>query len=138
MKATASPTSTPMPALRPLLSGVIGMALLLPATYFLCTLLARILFGARTLYIAIAPSFLQSPFGILSFHLAQAIIYGPLIAVLLNLFATVKVRLEHEGGRWGVRVHLLKGHWLNMAIVFQSGLLFLILVAYTLIQHWRY
>jgi hypothetical protein len=114
------------------------MTLLLPGTYFLIILVARVLFGARTLYYAIAPSFLQSPFGILSFHLVQVILYGPLVAVVLNLFATVKVRLERENGKWDVRIHYRKGCWLNMAIAFQSGLLFLILVAYTLIQHWRY
>jgi hypothetical protein len=134
MKAT--PTSTP--TLRPLLSSVIGMTLLLPATYFMFTLLARIFFGVRTLYLAIAPSFLQSPFGILSFHLAQVILYGPLVAVILNLFATLNIRLERENGRWSVKVNYRRGHWLNMAIAFQSGVLFLIMVAYTLIQHYRY
>ena len=134
MKATSIST----PTFRPLLSSVIGMTLLLPATYFMIILLARILFGARTLYYAIAPSFLQSPFGILSFHLVQVILYGPLVAVILNLFATVKVRLERENGKWDVSINYRKGCWLNMAIAFQSGLLFLILVAYTLIQHWRY
>lgn len=138
MKATPSTTSGHMPSLKPLLSSVIGMTLLLPATYFLFTLLARVLFGARTLYLAIAPYFLQSPFGILSFHLVQAILYGPLVAVLLNLFVTVKFSLERENGRLSLRINYRKGHWLNMAIACQSGLLFLILLAYTLIQHWRY
>jgi hypothetical protein len=113
------------------------MGLLLPATYFLITLLVRVLFGSATLYHAIAPSFLQSPFGILSFHLVQAILYGPLIAVFLNLFATLGFQIEKEDKRWGFRIYY-RGHWLNMAIALQSGLLFLILVVYTLIQNIRY
>ncbi len=124
-------------AISPLLAGVIGMTLLLPATYFFITLLVRIFFGSTTLYYAIAPSFFQSPFGFFSFHLVQAIIYGPLVAVIINLLSSVGFRFLREDKRWGFKVYF-RGHWLNMAIAMQSGLLFMTLVAYTLIQHWRY
>ena len=102
-----------------LVSGLLGMALLLPASFFLLTLLARIIFGTKTLYYFIAPSFLQSPFDPLAWHKAQFILGCLLLAILLNGSA-------------------YRRHWLNMAIAIQGLLLMIVLIAYTFIQHIRY
>jgi hypothetical protein len=103
--------------LRPLSSGLLGMTLLLPASYFMLTLLARACFGAKTMYYFIAPSFLQTPFHPFAFHKAQLIIGSVLLAVLFNTH---------------------RRHWLNSAIVLQGVLLLVVLVGYTIIQHIRY
>lgn len=100
-------------------SGLLGIALLLPATFFLLTLTARIIFGAKSLYYFIAPSFLQSPFDPLAWHKAQFILGCLLLAILLNGSA-------------------YRRHWLNLAIAIQGSLLLIVLIAYTLIQHMRY
>ena len=104
--------------LRPLVSGILGIALMLPAVVFLFTLLARLLLGARAPYYFIAPSFLQSPFDPFAFHKAQFIIGSLLIAALCNIF--------------------YRRSWLNNAITLQSILLLIVLAAYTFIQHLRY
>jgi hypothetical protein len=111
-------TTTAHPAvIRPLL----GMTLLLPASYFMLAMLARACFGAREMYVFIAPSFLQSPFHLFAFHKAQLIIGSLVLAVAFNF------RARQNGS-----------HWLNTAIVFQATLLLLTLFIYTLIQHFRY
>jgi hypothetical protein len=105
----------------PLSSGLIGMTLLLPASYFMLTITARICLGAKSPYYFIAPSFLQSPFNLFALHKAQLIIGTVVLAIAFNLYA-------FRGRR----------HWLNAAIAFQGVLLLLALVCYTLIQHIRY
>ena len=123
--------------IRPLGSSLLGFTLLLPASFFLLTVLARVCFGAKTMYYYIAPSFLQSPFHLFAFHKAQLIIGCLLLAVLLNIAAIIRFRLEKEQQGWQVGVYYRR-YWLNAAIVLQGVLLLLVLVVYTLIQHIRY
>ena len=106
--------------IRPLGSGLLGITLLLPASYFMLTLTARV-FGAKGPYYFIAPSFLQSPFNLLAFHKAQFIVCTVLLATVFNLWAYQRRR-----------------HWLNAAIAFQGVLLLVLLFCYTLVQHIRY
>jgi hypothetical protein len=103
--------------LAPLLSGILGIALMTPAVAFLGTALARLCFNAKTAYRYIAPSFLQTPFDLFAFHKAQFILGCLIIAALFNARSR---------------------SWLNAAILVQSALLLLFLFAYTCIQHLRY
>ena len=123
--------------LRPLLSGILGFTFMLPACYFLLTILIRILFGTTAPYYDISPSFLQSPFSIFAFHKAQLILGCLLLAVLFNVAAIVKLRLYHgpQGLQLGVAY---RRYWLNTAIAIQGALLLTALIAYTLIQQIRY
>jgi hypothetical protein len=98
-------------------SGLLGITLLLPASYFMLTLTARI-FGAKGPYYFIAPSFLQSPFNLFAFHKAQCILLSLILAILFNL--------------------RYRRNWFNTAIAFQGVLLLVALFCYTLIQHIRY
>ena len=123
--------------LRPLSSGLLGITLLLPASYFMLTLMARACFGAKTMYYFIAPSFLQSPFHLFAFHKAQVIIGSVLMAVLFNIPAIFRFRLEKQQPGWQVGIYYRR-HWLNAAIILQGVLLLLLLSGYTIIQHIRY
>src|ERR1700760_4889841 len=69
----------------PLPAGLLGITLLFPSSYFILTLVARALFGAREMYVFIAPSFLQSPFPLFALHKAQVIIGCLVLAVGFNL-----------------------------------------------------
>jgi hypothetical protein len=113
------------------------MTLLLPASYFMLTMLARACFGAKSMYYFIAPSFLQSPFRLFAFHKAQVIIGSVLLAVLFNIPAILRFRLEKERQALQVGVYYRR-HWLNTAIILQGILLLLVLTGYTIIQHIRY
>ncbi|MBS1663937.1 MAG: hypothetical protein JST68_23020 [Bacteroidetes bacterium] len=122
---------------RPLASGLLGLTLMLPASFFLLTLLARIIFGAKAMYYYIAPSFLQSPMNLFSFHKAQMIIISLVLAILFN--ALTIFRFDLERGKRGLEVAVTyRRYWLNTAIALQAVLLLLVLVAYTFIQHIRY
>ena len=63
-------------------SGLLGIGFLLPASYFMLTMTARV-FGAKSPYYFISPSFLQSPFHLLAFHKAQIILISLLAAILV-------------------------------------------------------
>jgi hypothetical protein len=104
--------------IRTLSSGLLGMALLLPASYFMLTITARVFLGAKSPYYFIAPSFLQSPFNLFEWHKAQLILISLILAILFNL--------------------RYRRHWLNAAVAYQSTLLLVLLLFYTLIQHLRY
>ena len=126
-------SGTPSTILKPLVSGLLGITLLLPASIFMLTLLARIVLGARSPYYYVAPSFLQSPFNLFALHKAQFILGCLLLAILLNGLTILRVRLHKT------QVELsFRRHWLNTAIALQGILLLVVLLAYTLIQHLRY
>ena len=122
---------------RPLASGLLGITLMLPASLFMLTLLARIFFGTKAPYYYIAPSFLQSPFDLFAFHKAQLIIVCLLLAVLFNVLTILRFHLQQ--GHRGLEVSITyRRYWLNTAIALQSILLLLVLVVYTVVQHIRY
>jgi hypothetical protein len=122
---------------RPLTSGFLGITLLLPASFFMLTMLARICFGTKAMYVYIAPSFLQSPFHLFAFHKAQVIIDCLLLAVLFNVLTILRFRLEPGHRGWQIGVYYRR-YWLNAAIALQAALLLLVLAGYTFIQHIRY
>jgi len=130
-------TMTRSRLIRPLTSGLLGMTLLLPATFFMLTLLARICFGTKSMYYYFAPSFLQSPFNLFAFHKAQVIIGCLVLAVLSNVLTIMHFRLEQGQRGWQVGVYYRR-YWLNAAIALQAILLLLVLAGYTFIQHIRY
>jgi len=126
-----------MGVLRPLISGILGITLLLPASFFMLTLLARIFFGTKRPYHYIAPSFLQSPFDPLALHKAQFIFGCLSLAIVLNGLVALQFQLHKGRLGWDVEVYY-RHHWLNTAIALQAVLLLVTLLAYTLIQHIRY
>lgn len=119
-----------------LISSMLGIVLLLPASGFIASMLLRI-FGSKTLYYFVAPSFLQSPFNLFALHKAQFILGCLLLSVLCNVLSILQFRLHP--GKWGWDVEIrYRRYWLNTAIALQSALLLLVLIAYALIQHIRY
>jgi hypothetical protein len=122
---------------RPLVSGLLGMTLLMPGSFFMLTLLARVGFGSKALYYYIAPSFLQSPFDLFAWHKAQLIVGCVLVAILANGLALLRFRPE-RGTRGRVIAVSYRRNWLNTAIALQGLLLLVALAVYTLVQHIRY
>src|ERR1700760_90172 len=89
-------TMTRSPLVRPLASGLLGLTLMLPASFFLLTLLARLCFGSKAMYYYIAPSFLQSPFDLFALHKAQMIIGSLILAILFNALTILRFHLERN------------------------------------------
>jgi hypothetical protein len=121
----------------PLVSSLLGIIGLLPASFFIMTILARACFGSKALYYSMAPSFLQSPFDLFALHKAQFILGCLFLAILCNMLTILQFHVLP--GRRGPDLQIsYRRYWLNTAIALQSGLLLLVLTAYTLIQHIRY
>jgi hypothetical protein len=116
---------------------IIGLIFLIPPSYFMLTLLVRLIFGSTTLYYAIAPSFLQASTELFSYHKSGWILYGPLFAVILNLPAIFKFNLQRNASKLQLKF-FYRSYWLNTAVIFQGLLLFIIVVIYLVIQHYRF
>lgn len=110
--------------IRQLGSGLLGIALMLPAIVFLLTAIKRVCIGSKWMYGYMAQQ-------------TQLMIGCLVVAVLFNALALVKVRIVP--GRIGPDVELgFRRSWLNVAVVLQGVLFLLGLVAYLLIEYWRY
>ena len=116
---------------------LIGLILLLPASYFLLTLSIRIFFGSTALYYQIAPSFMESGQRLFPLHKTAWILYGPLCAIILNAAFILRFRYYKNTKQVQVNFFYSK-YWLNTAITMQSILLFVVLATYLFIQHYRY
>ena len=105
-------------------SGLLGMALLLPAAVFGLIAVKRVCFGSSWTYGFMAQQ-------------TQWMIGCLVVAVLFNALALLKVRLVP--GRIGPDVELgIRRSWLNVAVVLQAVLFLLGLVAYLFIEYLRY
>ncbi|HTQ63482.1 MAG TPA: hypothetical protein VMI12_01720 [Puia sp.] len=123
--------------IKPLTMSVIGLALLLPASFFLFSLAARIFFGYRGMYYSIAPSFLEASSEIISFQKSAWILYGPLLAILLNVLAIFQFRLVRHSDKIKLII-FYRRFFLNAAVVLQSILFLIMVLTYLIIEHYRY
>ena len=114
-----------------------GMLLALPAAYFILISLLKYAFGIPWLFDAAQP-FLER-LGIkeaLGFNINLVILFGPLIALLLNLFAVLKIDLYNDKENFSIKFSIRK-HWWNMMLVIFSGILLAVLFVYALGENCR-
>ncbi|HXB94158.1 MAG TPA: hypothetical protein VNU70_03330 [Puia sp.] len=110
--------------LRSLASGLLGMALLVPAGFFLLTAVARVCFGTRGMYVYMAQQ-------------TQLMIGCLIVAVLFNVLALLRLRVVP--GRIGPDVEIsFRRSWINAAVVLQGTLFLLGLTIYLFIEYLRY
>ncbi|HYJ38236.1 MAG TPA: hypothetical protein VEV87_06450 [Chitinophagaceae bacterium] len=117
--------------LKPSLSAGIGCLLAIPAAYFL---LINILneIGLPGLYNLSEP--LLESLGLskgIGLNINLLIVFGPLIALLLNVTSVMKVDWEGSGTELKFHINILK-KWSNWIIIGLSGLCLLILFFYLL------
>jgi len=118
-------------------TSVIGLLLLIPASYFMLTLCMHFFLGSTTLYYRVAPSFIEYGSVFLPLNKTSWILYGPLVAMLLNLVAILKVTFYKKTMQLQINGFRAKCS-LNSAIAIQSLLLFVVLLGYLIIQRYRY
>jgi hypothetical protein len=116
-------------------ASIFGLALLIPASIFIMSILFRLLPGSAGLYHAVAPAVMEYSFSIGS--PAPWILYGPLLALILNSPLQIQCLRGSKPGRLKFRFYN-QAHWLNQAISLQSILLLFILAGYLVIEHFRY
>ena len=115
----------------------IGTLLTLPTAYFILISLLKYVFGISYLFDTSQP--LLERMGIkesLGLNINLFILFGPLIAMLLNLLAVLKIEWFNQKDFFSLKLSLQK-HWWNMALVIFSGILLATLFIYILGENCR-
>lgn len=115
----------------------IGALLAFPTAYFIFIALLKYGLGLPYLFDSVQP--LLESLGIkesLGWNINLLILFGPLIAMVLNLFAVLKIEWYNERESFSVKV-LIQKHWWNMALVIFSGILLATLFIYLLGENCR-
>ena len=116
---------------------VSGTLLAFPAAYFVLISLLKYGLGIPYLFNTAQP--LLESLGIkeaLGFNINLVILFGPFVALLLNLFAVLTIDWENDREDFSIRFSIQK-HWWNMALVFFSGILLAILFIYAVGENCR-
>lgn len=115
----------------------IGTLLTLPTAYFIFISLLKYGLGIPSLLDSAQP--VLERWGIkesLGFNINLLILLGPLIAMLINLFAVLKIEWYNQRENFSVRFYIEK-HWWNMVLVIFSGILLATLFIYALGENCR-
>ena len=101
-------------------SFLIGLLLSLPTAYFILINLLNEM-GYGYLYNASEPMFenlgIRESFGL---NINLLIVFGPVLALLLNVLSVLHIRFETTKEKIDCRVSIEK-NWLNLAVIFLSG-----------------
>ncbi len=115
----------------------IGALLTLPTAYFIFISLLKYGFGIPGLFDS--SQALLHNLGIkesLGFNINLLILFGPVIALLLNLFTVLKIEWQNQNDILSIKFYIKK-HWWNMTLVFLSGFLLATLFVYALGENCR-
>ena len=115
----------------------IGTLLAFPTAYFILISLLKYAFGTPFLFNS-AQSLLEQ-LGIkesLGFNINLLILFGPVIALVINLFAVLKMDWHNETDIFSVKFSIQK-HWWNMVLVALSGIFLATLFFYMLGENCR-
>jgi hypothetical protein len=120
------------PLLKPSVSAAVGLLHTLPTCYFILISVLKYVLGFPALFDAAAPTLeawgIKEAFG---WNINLLIIFGPLLALLLNAAALIKVEARAGQDSLNLDIQILN-NWLNWLVVGLSGLCLLILFVYTL------
>ena len=116
----------------PRLSLAAGALLAFPSAYLIFISLIKYNIGMPYLFDTSQPLFeklgSKEPLG---FNINLLILFGPLIAMILNLFALLKMEWINAGDYFSVNFSIQK-HWWNILIVIFSGILLAGLFVYAI------
>ena len=109
-----------------------GMLLIFPTAYFI--LISFLKYGLGVPYLFDSSQPLLERMGIkeaLGFNINFLIVFGPLIALALNLLAVLKIDWYNHQDKFSIKLSIKK-HWWNMVLVIFSGVLLATLFIYAL------
>ena len=108
-----------------------GALLTLPAVYFIFISILKYGLGIPGLFDSSQPVLenlgIKESFG---FNINLFILMGPFIALLLNLFAVLKIEGCNENEMLSIKLSIKK-HWWNIAVIILSGILLATLIIYS-------
>ena len=116
---------------------LLGILLAGPTAYFILISLLKYALGSPYLFDSAQP--LLERLGIkesLGFNINLLILPGPLIAMILNLLAVLKIDWYNQQEMFTVKLSIQK-HWWNMVLVIFSGLILVTLFIYALGENCR-
>ncbi len=120
------------------LSLAAGVMLAFPAAYLIFISLLKFNIGMPFLFDPSQPLFeklgSKEPLG---FNINLLILFGPLLAMAINLFAVLKMKRASAGDYFSLAISIQKNWW-NMALVIISGILLTTLFIYALGENCRY
>jgi hypothetical protein len=120
------------------LSLAAGVMLAFPAAYLIFISLLKFNIGMPFLFDTSQPLFeklgSKEPLG---FNINLLILFGPLLAMAINLFAVLKMKRASAGDYFSLAISIQKNWW-NMALVIISGILLTTLFIYALGENCRY
>ena len=114
-----------------------GILLSFPTAYFIFISLLKYGLGLPFLFDSTQP--ILERLGIkesLGLNINLLILFGPLIALMLNLISVFKIEWYNEKEKFSVRISVQK-HWCNMTLIIFSGVLLAILFIYALGENCR-
>lgn len=116
---------------------VLGTLLAFPTAYFI--LISILKYGLELPYLFDSAQPFLERMGIkeaLGFNINLLILFGPLVALVLNLFAVLKFDWYNERESFSIKLSIEK-HWWNMLLVIFSGLLLAFLFIYAVGENCR-
>lgn len=114
-----------------------GTLLAFPTAYFIFISLLK--YGLDLPFLLDSTQPLLERLGIkesLGWNINLLILFGPLIALMLNLISVLKIEWYNEREKFSVKISVQK-HWWNMTLVIFSGILLAILFIYALGENCR-
>lgn len=114
-----------------------GTLLVFPTAYFIFISLLKYGLGIPYLFDSSQP--LLERLGIresLGWNINLLILFGPLVALALNLFSVLRIEWYNQRENFSVTISVQK-HWWNMVLVIFSGLLLATLFIYALGENCR-
>jgi hypothetical protein len=115
----------------------IGCLLSFPTAYFIFINVLKYALGMPFLYDTAEP--LMNRLGLkdgLGFNINLVILFGPLVALLINLPAVLQLEWHNEKEKFFLQFSVKKSWW-NMCVIIFSGLLLAILFAYAIGENCR-
>ena len=115
----------------------LGTMLVIPTAYFI--FIALLQYGLGVLFLFDSAQPLLERLGIkdsLGWNINLLILFGPLIAMVLNLFAVLTMEWYNEKEDFSVKLSIQK-HWWNMMVVIFSGIVMAALFIYALGENCR-
>lgn len=118
------------PFLSPRIALMAGLLLAVPTAWFILVNLLKFEWNSPYLYDAIEPTL--NKLGLkesLGWNINLLILFGPVLALLLNLLSVLRIRIQWKGDFFNCQLSIKKS-WLNLTIILISASLLMALFAY--------
>jgi hypothetical protein len=115
---------------------IAGALLVFPALYFVLAAVLNYEMGISVLWQPIDPIFENPANKHMGWNINLLILFGPMLAFLLNFFSVVKTRWYNETERMHLSFSIRK-HWINILIAIVSALVLASLFAYLIAENYK-